>query len=108
MRYDISRWEHDHVFDRGNAAGERGTRAVTWLTAVMMVVEIVAGWWYNSMALLADGFHISSHALAIGLSALRMRPLAAMRRTDGSPSGHGRSKFSAASRARSSCSRLWL
>jgi cation diffusion facilitator family transporter len=35
----------------------------------MMVVEIVAGWWYNSMALLADGFHMSSHALAIGLSA---------------------------------------
>jgi cation diffusion facilitator family transporter len=69
MRYDISRWEHDHVFDRGNAAGERGTRAVAWLTAVMMVVEIVAGWWYNSMALLADGFHMSSHALAIGLSA---------------------------------------
>src|SRR5664279_4231342 len=69
MQYDISRWEHDHVFDRGNAAGERGTRAVAWLTAVMMVVEIVAGWWYNSMALLADGFHMSSHALAIGLSA---------------------------------------
>lgn len=69
MRYDISRWEHDHVFDRGNAAGERGTRAVAWLTAVMMVVEVIAGWWYNSMALLADGFHMSSHALAIGLSA---------------------------------------
>jgi cation diffusion facilitator family transporter len=69
MQYDISRWEHDHVFDRGNAAGERGTRAVAWLTAVMMVVEIMAGWWYNSMALLADGFHMSSHALAIGLSA---------------------------------------
>ncbi len=69
MRYDTSRWEHDHVFDQGNAAGERGTRAVAWLTAAMMVVEIVAGWWYNSMALLADGFHMSSHALAIGLSA---------------------------------------
>ena len=35
----------------------------------MMVVEIAAGWWYNSMALLADGWHMSSHALAIGLSA---------------------------------------
>ena len=69
MQYDASRWEHDHVFDRGNAAGERGTRAVAWLTALMMVVEIIAGWWYNSMALLADGFHMSSHALAIGLSA---------------------------------------
>ncbi len=69
MDFDITRWEHDHVFDRGNTAAERGTRAVAWLTAAMMVVEIVAGWWYNSMALLADGFHMSSHALAIGLSA---------------------------------------
>jgi len=34
-----------------------------------MVVEIAAGWFYNSMALLADGFHMSSHAVAIGLSA---------------------------------------
>jgi cation diffusion facilitator family transporter len=33
------------------------------------VVEIVAGWWYNSMALLADGWHMSSHAVAIGVSA---------------------------------------
>jgi len=66
---DIADRKHDHVFDRGNAAGERGTRAVAYLTALMMVVEIVAGWWYNSMALLADGFHMSSHALAIGLSA---------------------------------------
>ena len=66
---DIGDRAHDHVFDRGNAAGERGTRAVAWLTALMMVVEIAAGWVYNSMALLADGFHMSSHALAIGLSA---------------------------------------
>jgi len=35
----------------------------------MMVVEILAGWWFNSMAVLADGLHMSSHALAIGLSA---------------------------------------
>src|SRR5512137_162604 len=66
---EIARWQHDHVFDRGNPAGEGGTRAVAWLTAAMMVVEIVAGWAFNSMALLADGFHMSSHALAIGLSA---------------------------------------
>src|SRR3546814_7607394 len=36
----------------------------------MMVAEIVGGWWYNSMALLADGWHMSSHALALGLSVL--------------------------------------
>jgi cation diffusion facilitator family transporter len=57
------------VFDAGNPAAERGTRAVMWLTAATMVVEIVAGWWFNSMALLADGWHMSSHAFAIGLSA---------------------------------------
>jgi cation diffusion facilitator family transporter len=65
----LSDWSHDHVFDAGSQAAERGTRLVMWITAAMMVVEIVAGWWYNSMALLADGWHMSSHAVAIGLSA---------------------------------------
>jgi cation diffusion facilitator family transporter len=66
---DHSRLTHSHVFDAGNRAGERGTRAVMLITAAMMVVEIVTGWWFNSMALLADGWHMSSHAVAIGLSA---------------------------------------
>jgi cation diffusion facilitator family transporter len=66
---ELSQWTHDHVFDEGSQAAERGTRMVMWITAVMMVVEITAGWWFNSMALLADGWHMSSHALAIGLSA---------------------------------------
>jgi cation diffusion facilitator family transporter len=43
---------------------------VMWITAAMMVIEIAAGWWYNSMALLADGWHMSSHAVAIGVSAM--------------------------------------
>lgn len=67
--HDLAQWRHEHRFDGGNAAGERGTRRVMWLTAAMMVVEIAAGWFCNSMALLADGFHMSSHAVAIGLSA---------------------------------------
>ena len=67
--HDLSPWTHDHVFDAGNLAAERGTRAVMWITAAMMVVEIAVGWWSNSMALLADGWHMSSHVLAIGLSA---------------------------------------
>jgi len=67
---DLSARMHDHVFDAGNAAAERGTRLVLWITAVTMVVEIAAGWWFNSMALTADGWHMSSHALAIGLSVL--------------------------------------
>jgi cation diffusion facilitator family transporter len=63
-------WVHHHAFDHGNPAAERGTRAVMLITAAMMVVEILAGWLFNSMALLADGWHMSSHAVAIGLSAL--------------------------------------
>jgi cation diffusion facilitator family transporter len=66
---NLTEWAHDHVFEEGSHAAERGARAVMWITAVMMTVEIAAGWWYNSMALLADGWHMSSHALAIGLSA---------------------------------------
>jgi cation diffusion facilitator family transporter len=60
---------HSHVFDFSNPIAERRTRQVMWLTAAMMVVEIVAGMVFNSMALLADGWHMSSHALALGVSA---------------------------------------
>ena len=60
---------HSHVFDAHNPVAERRTRQVMWLTAVMMVIEIVAGTAFGSMALLADGWHMSSHALALGLSA---------------------------------------
>lgn len=66
---NLSSWTHTHVFEEGSEAAERGARIVMWITAAMMVVEIAAGWWFNSMALLADGWHMSSHALAIGLSA---------------------------------------
>src|SRR6266849_10734071 len=66
---DVSRWVHSHAFHASNPTAERGTRAVMWITAAMMVVEIFAGWWFNSMALLADGWHMSSHAVAIGVSA---------------------------------------
>lgn len=65
----LSTLSHDHVFDEGSHAAERGTRLVMWITAAMMAIEIVAGWKFNSMALLADGWHMSSHAVAIGLSA---------------------------------------
>jgi len=67
--HDLSRWQHEHVFDSGNRLAERGAKAVMWMTLTLMVVEVVAGWRYNSIALLADGLHMSSHALALGLSA---------------------------------------
>jgi len=50
---------------------EKNKRRTGWvviLTAVTMVVEVVAGWLTGSMALLADGIHMGSHVLAIGLS----------------------------------------
>lgn len=61
---------HQHQFDEGNPAAERSTRWVLLITLVMMVAEIVAGIAFNSMALLADGWHMSSHAVAIGMAAL--------------------------------------
>ena len=61
-------YSHNRVFDEDRHAAERGTRAVMWITIAMMVLEIISGWWFNSMALLADGWHMSSHAVAIGLS----------------------------------------
>ena len=66
----LENWQHSHVFDEGNPLAERNTRWVVWLTATMMVAEIAGGWVFNSMALLADGWHMSSHALALGLAVL--------------------------------------
>lgn len=60
---------HSHVFDVRNPVAERRTRQVMWLTLVTMAVEIAAGTVFGSMALLADGWHMSSHALALGVSA---------------------------------------
>jgi len=67
---DLSDWTHDHAFDSNSEVAERSTRLVMWITVVTMFVEILAGWAFNSMSLLADGWHMSSHALAIGLSAM--------------------------------------
>lgn len=69
---DLSRWTHTHDFDphgQEQKKAERGTRLVLALTVAAMLLEIGAGWWTGSMALLADGWHMSSHVLAIGLSA---------------------------------------
>ncbi len=53
---------HDH------SGHESRTRQVVFLTAITMVTEIGFGYYTNSMALLADGWHMSSHVLAIGLT----------------------------------------
>ncbi|MDI9854973.1 CDF family Co(II)/Ni(II) efflux transporter DmeF [Comamonas sp. 17RB] len=59
---------HSHVFDAGNPLAEKKAKLAMLLTLAMMVLEIAGGYYFNSMALLADGWHMSSHALALGLS----------------------------------------
>ncbi|MGO4448236.1 CDF family Co(II)/Ni(II) efflux transporter DmeF [Phyllobacterium sp. TAF24] len=62
---------HDHVFLGDNhARNERRTWLVIILTTVMMVAEIIAGTVYGSMALVADGWHMSTHAAAMLIAAL--------------------------------------
>lgn len=68
---DLDELSHDHVF-LGDAH-DRNARRTLWvviLTAAMMVVEIVAGFMFNSMALLADGFHMATHVGALGVAAI--------------------------------------
>ena len=65
-----SLFSHGHSFHEGNPSAERKTLIVVIITAIMMCAEIAGGWIYNSMALLADGWHMSSHTLALGLSLL--------------------------------------
>jgi cation diffusion facilitator family transporter len=67
--HDLRPWQHAHVFDAGNRLGERRTLWVLAITLVTMVVEIAAGWWTGSMALLADGWHMGTHALALAVTA---------------------------------------
>jgi cation diffusion facilitator family transporter len=67
---DHSRFQHSHNFVRDFSKGESRTRIVIAITAVMMVVEIAAGWLFHSMALLADGWHMSTHVIAFVITAL--------------------------------------
>ena len=60
----------EHVFlGAGHARAETRTRLVAWLTAAFMVVEVVTGILFGSMALLADGVHMATHAAALGMAA---------------------------------------
>ena len=66
----VNLWQHDHSFGQDAVRpGERATRLVIVLTAVTMVVEIVAGLAFGSMALLADGLHMASHSVALAVAA---------------------------------------
>jgi len=68
---DLEAFAHDHMFlGTAHDANARRTRWVVLLTAVMMVGEIAAGYATGSMALLADGFHMATHAGALSIAAL--------------------------------------
>ena len=65
-----ARWRHEHSFGQDRRRpGESRTQVVIAITATMMVVEIAAGVLFGSMALLADGLHMASHAVALGINA---------------------------------------
>jgi Co/Zn/Cd efflux system component len=87
----LDRWQHDHIFGQDQQrVGERRTLIVIAVTATMMVVEITTGIQFGSMALLADGLHMGSHAVALLIDA-----------TSGSASGPARSTRWRGSPARS-------
>jgi len=66
---NIKPWQHAHVFGQDQKrAGEQRTVIVVVMTTAMMAVEIAAGIVFGSMALLADGLHMASHAVALGIN----------------------------------------
>jgi len=65
----LKQWQHTHVFGNNKElVGEQRTRWVVGITIVTMVAEIVAGTLFGSMALLADGWHMGTHAAALGVT----------------------------------------
>jgi cation diffusion facilitator family transporter len=72
--HDLGRFGHGHDFrDSGATQRQHALATVTVLTLVTMVVELAAGWWSGSLALTADGWHMGTHALALGGAVLAYR-----------------------------------
>jgi len=69
-RHDLSPWQHRHDWAADRSASARRTHAVIAITLLTMAAEIAAGFGWQSMALLADGWHMGTHAVAIGVAAL--------------------------------------
>jgi cation diffusion facilitator family transporter len=67
----IAQWQHTHIFGQDKIrSGERRTLIVIIITSVMMTAEIVSGLLFGSMALFADGIHMGSHMIGLGISFL--------------------------------------
>lgn len=71
--HSMNKWQHQHDFIPHNHQGEKRTWYVLILTLVAMVAEIVAGTVFGSMALLADGWHMATHAAAFILTLFTYR-----------------------------------
>jgi cation diffusion facilitator family transporter len=72
--HTLDDWRHEHVFlGQTHDRNERRTWLVVALTATMMVAEITGGTIFGSMALLADGWHMSTHAAALAIAAFAYR-----------------------------------
>jgi cation diffusion facilitator family transporter len=72
--HSLERWQHSHIFlGAGHDRHARRTLLVVALTAAMMVAEIVGGTIFGSMAVVADGWHMSTHAGALLIAALAYR-----------------------------------
>jgi cation diffusion facilitator family transporter len=72
--HTLEGWSHEHVFlGAQHDRNEKRTWLVVGLTAAMMVVEIAGGSIFGSMALLADGWHMSTHAGALAIAAFAYR-----------------------------------
>ncbi len=72
--HPLDAWRHEHVFlGTQHSRNEQRTWIVVWLTVVMMVGEIVGGHMFGSMALLADGWHMATHAAALAIAAFAYR-----------------------------------
>jgi len=71
--HTLENWQHSHEFSVKNDKGERRTWYVLILTAITMVVEIIAGSVYGSMALLADGWHMGTHVAAFVIALFAYR-----------------------------------
>jgi cation diffusion facilitator family transporter len=71
--HTLDRWQHQHDFGFIHEKGERRTMQVLVITAVTMVVEIIAGTMFGSMALLADGWHMGTHTAAFAIAIFAYR-----------------------------------
>jgi cation diffusion facilitator family transporter len=71
--HTLENWQHSHDYSVKNDKGERRTKYVLILTAITMIVEIIAGSVFGSMALLADGWHMGTHVAAFMITIFAYR-----------------------------------